>query len=61
MNEAYIIDYIRTPIGSYGGALSSIRADDLGAISAGSFCSGSAAFAVVFLVTFFVLVAGSSM
>lgn len=32
MNEAYIIDYIRTPIGSYGGALSSIRPDDLGAI-----------------------------
>ena len=32
MNEAYIIDYIRTPIGAYGGALSSIRPDDLGAI-----------------------------
>ncbi len=32
MNEAYIIDYIRTPIGSYGGVLSSIRPDDLGAI-----------------------------
>ncbi|PLY07153.1 MAG: 3-oxoadipyl-CoA thiolase [Arcobacter sp.] len=32
MNEAYIIDYIRTPIGSYGGALSSIRPDDMGAI-----------------------------
>ncbi len=26
---AYICDYIRTPIGRYGGALSSIRADDL--------------------------------
>ena len=32
MTEAYICDYIRTPIGRYGGALSSIRADDLAAI-----------------------------
>lgn len=32
MKEAYIIDYIRTPVGSYGGALSSIRPDDMGAI-----------------------------
>ncbi len=32
MSEAYICDYIRTPIGRYGGALSSVRADDLGAI-----------------------------
>jgi len=32
MNEAYIIDYIRTPIGTYGGSLSSIRPDDMGAI-----------------------------
>lgn len=32
MNEAYIIDYIRTPIGAYGGGLSSIRPDDMGAI-----------------------------
>lgn len=31
MTEAYICDYIRTPIGRYGGALSSIRADDLAA------------------------------
>ncbi len=30
--QAYIFDAIRTPIGRYGGALSSIRADDLGAI-----------------------------
>ncbi len=29
---AYICDAIRTPIGRYGGALSSVRADDLGAI-----------------------------
>ena len=32
MSEAYIIDYIRTPIGAYGGGLSSVRPDDLGAI-----------------------------
>ncbi|MEO7814957.1 MAG: 3-oxoadipyl-CoA thiolase [Sphingomicrobium sp.] len=31
-NEAYICDAIRTPIGRYGCALSSIRADDLAAI-----------------------------
>ncbi len=30
--EAYICDYIRTPIGRYGGALSSVRPDDLAAI-----------------------------
>ncbi|SMY06280.1 3-oxoadipyl-CoA thiolase [Flavimaricola marinus] len=32
MNDVYICDYIRTPIGRFGGALSSVRADDLGAI-----------------------------
>jgi acetyl-CoA C-acetyltransferase len=32
MIHAYICDAIRTPFGRYGGALSSIRADDLGAI-----------------------------
>ncbi len=32
MTHAYICDAIRTPIGRYGGALSSIRADDLAAI-----------------------------
>jgi acetyl-CoA acyltransferase len=30
--EAFICDYIRTPIGRFGGALSSIRADDLAAV-----------------------------
>lgn len=30
--EAYICDAIRTPIGRYAGALSSVRADDLGAV-----------------------------
>ena len=32
MNQAYIVDAIRTPFGRYGGALSSVRTDDLGAI-----------------------------
>jgi 3-oxoadipyl-CoA thiolase len=30
--NAYIVDALRTPIGRYGGALSSVRTDDLGAI-----------------------------
>ena len=32
MTEAFICDAVRTPFGRYGGALSSVRADDLGAI-----------------------------
>jgi acetyl-CoA acyltransferase len=32
MPEAFICDYIRTPIGRFGGQLSSVRTDDLGAI-----------------------------
>lgn len=32
MANAYICDYIRTPIGRFGGSLSQVRADDLGAI-----------------------------
>ena len=32
MTEAYICDAVRTPIGRYGGALSSVRPDDLAAI-----------------------------
>jgi len=32
MNEAFLCDAIRTPIGRYGGSLASVRADDLGAI-----------------------------
>ena len=32
MTHAFICDAIRTPIGRYGGALSSVRTDDLGAI-----------------------------
>jgi len=32
MTEAFICDYIRTPIGRFGGVLSSVRADDLAAV-----------------------------
>jgi 3-oxoadipyl-CoA thiolase len=32
MKEAFLCDAIRTPIGRYAGALSSVRADDLGAV-----------------------------
>ncbi|MGR3376032.1 3-oxoadipyl-CoA thiolase [Salipiger abyssi] len=31
MTDAFICDYIRTPIGRYGGALAKVRADDLAA------------------------------
>jgi len=32
MNQAFICDAVRTPIGRFGGSLSSVRADDLAAI-----------------------------
>ena len=32
MTHAFICDAIRTPFGRYGGALSGVRTDDLGAI-----------------------------
>lgn len=32
IQDCFIFDAIRTPVGRYGGALSSVRADDLGAI-----------------------------
>ncbi|MFB9948776.1 3-oxoadipyl-CoA thiolase [Rhizobium puerariae] len=32
MTEAFICDYIRTPIGRFGGSLSSVRADDLATV-----------------------------
>ena len=32
MTDAYICDYIRTPIGRFGGARSGVRADDLAAV-----------------------------
>ena len=32
MKEAFVCDAIRTPFGRYGGALATVRADDLAAI-----------------------------
>src|ERR671927_159099 len=32
MREAWIVGAVRTPIGKYGGALSTVRPDDLGAV-----------------------------
>jgi acetyl-CoA acyltransferase len=32
MTDAFICDYVRTPIGRFGGALAPVRADDLGAV-----------------------------
>ncbi|MEO3427363.1 3-oxoadipyl-CoA thiolase [Pelagibius sp. CAU 1746] len=32
MTEAFLCAYLRTPIGRFGGSLSSVRADDLGAV-----------------------------
>jgi 3-oxoadipyl-CoA thiolase len=32
MNHAYLCDAVRTPFGRYGGALSAVRTDDLGAV-----------------------------
>jgi acetyl-CoA C-acetyltransferase len=32
MTQAFICDAVRTPLGRYGGALSSVRTDDLGAV-----------------------------
>lgn len=32
MADAFICDYVRTPIGRFGGTLASMRADDLGAV-----------------------------
>ncbi|MBV8355939.1 MAG: 3-oxoadipyl-CoA thiolase, partial [Candidatus Eremiobacteraeota bacterium] len=33
MNEAVVVDAVRTPIGRYGGALSHARPDDLSALA----------------------------
>src|SRR6202171_3551508 len=42
MPDAYICDAIRTPIGRYGGALASVRADDLAAIPIAALVSRNA-------------------
>lgn len=39
MTQAYICDAVRTPVGRYGGALSSIRTDDLAALPVLALCS----------------------
>jgi 3-oxoadipyl-CoA thiolase len=41
MRDAYICDAVRTPIGRYGGALASVRADDLAAIPIRALCERS--------------------
>jgi len=33
MHDAYLLDYVRTPIGRFAGALASVRSDDLAALS----------------------------
>ncbi|WP_314422249.1 acetyl-CoA C-acyltransferase [uncultured Microbacterium sp.] len=35
MSEAYLVDGVRTPVGRYGGALASVRPDDLAALVIG--------------------------
>lgn len=35
MSEAYLVDGVRTPVGRYGGALASVRPDDLAALVVG--------------------------
>src|SRR5467141_1729704 len=42
MTDAYICDAIRTPIGRYGGALASVRTDDLAAIPIAALMSRNA-------------------
>jgi acetyl-CoA acetyltransferase len=32
MRDAFLCDYVRTPIGRFAGALAKVRADDLGAV-----------------------------
>ena len=40
MKDVFILDAIRTPIGNFGGTLSSIRADDLAERTKDSFDDG---------------------
>jgi 3-oxoadipyl-CoA thiolase len=41
MTEAFVVDGVRTPIGRYGGSLSSVRPDDLAAITIAELVSRS--------------------
>uniref|UniRef100_UPI0035697678 thiolase family protein n=1 Tax=Shimia sp. TaxID=1954381 RepID=UPI0035697678 len=43
MQEAFICDYVRTPIGRFGGSLASVRADDLGAVPIRALMAANAA------------------
>ena len=43
MTDAFICDAVRTPIGRYGGALSSVRTDDLGALPMAALAERNAA------------------
>ena len=38
MAHAFICDYVRTPIGRYGGGLAKVRTDDLGAVPIKAWC-----------------------
>ena len=42
MSEAYLVDGVRTPVGRYGGALASVRPDDLAALVVGETARRSA-------------------
>ena len=42
MAEAFVVDGVRTPIGRYGGVLSSVRADDLAALVIGELVARTA-------------------
>ena len=41
MTEAFICDYIRTPIGRFGGSLACVRTDDLGAVPLKALMAGN--------------------
>lgn len=43
MPDAFICDYIRTPIGRFGGSLAAVRTDDLGAVALKALVSRNAA------------------
>ena len=46
MPEAFICDYLRTPIGRFGGAISSVRTDDLASVPLRAFAETNQAFEV---------------
>ena len=42
MSGSFILDAVRTPVGSHGGALASVRPDDLAAAVVGAACERAA-------------------